>query len=77
MKLDTPRTNDSPDHADVFLTPEKTETLINESQLDVQVDSTRSSTPGIGNTMVLQSISKLLIDIYTSIPRNFKFLRPE
>lgn len=41
-----------PEHPDVFPTPEKTESLINPSQVDVQADSTRSSTPAISNVTV-------------------------
>ena len=46
-----------PEHPDVFLTPEKTESLISPSQVDVQADSTRNSTPAISN-MMISSMSK-------------------
>ena len=52
-----PDNTEPPEHPDVFLTPEKTESLINPSQVDVGADSTRSLTPAISN-MMIPSLSK-------------------
>ena len=40
------------EHPDVFPTPEKTESLINLSQVDVPTDSTYSLTPAISNMII-------------------------
>ena len=54
---DTEDDTEPSEQQDVFLTPEKTESLINPSQVDVQTDSTHSLTPTISN-MMIPSMSK-------------------
>ena len=57
IQQDAEDNSEPSEHPDVFPTPEKTESLINLSQVDVPTDSTYSLTPAISN-MIIPCMSK-------------------